>query len=340
MAHFSDLGFKYPDLVYHIWEYYTDKSLKTTSELDLSKLGIPTDIITIKSAFDFFITYKDNYSYNILDKNPDFSYNTIAKISDKLWEHGFLIKYDIGIPNLDGANSYYVGYKETGKCKELLSRYKNNKIIAYIFNSLVYGFKYIYKYNKENILPIYVRKDDKQLIGTCFKTIHGIVTAKHCITKCDSIEINGIKRESLVNCNILTKDNLDLVVIQPNTDYHKEEYLLTSDGFVLDEIMVMGYPNHCGFNNFVTATIGSIAAIEKSYLTKYDLMLLTSKVKGGNSGGPVFNEYGYVVGIVTETPNPDGEEYDQFGYGLAMPQYYIEEIVNSGQQIDERINFK
>jgi len=66
---------------------------------------------------------------------------------------------------------------------------------------------------------------------------------------------------------------------------------------------------------------------------------LTSKLKGGNSGGPVFNEEGYVVGIITEAPNPEGEEYDQFGYGLAMPQYYIQDIVNNGQLFCEKINF-
>jgi hypothetical protein len=77
-----------------------------------------------------------------------------------------------------------------------------------------------------------------------FKTFHGIVTAKHCISKTDSIEIGGIKKEVLTNCNILTKDNLDLVVIKPKTEYHNEEYLLTKNGNVLDEIMVMGYPSH------------------------------------------------------------------------------------------------
>ena len=166
------------------------------------------------------------------------------------------------------------------------------------------------------------------------------MTAKHCIKETNSIHIDGIKKEAFNNCYVLTKDNLDLVVIKLNTDYPLETFLSTSDCFVLDEIMVMGYPRHACFKNFVTATMGSIAAIEKPYLRDYELMLLTSKVKGGNSGGPVFNKEGYVVGIVTEAPKAEGEGYDQFGYGCAMPHYYIEEIVNSGHQIDEKIIFE
>jgi len=337
MLNFSDIWKKYPNLVYHIWDYFTDESILTNSEIDFSRYGIFEDLV-IKSTLDFVMDFSETYK---LDDGSHIDYKTIAKICDKLYEHNFFLKAVIGIVNLDEGNNYYYGYKNFGKGEQLLSRFNNNRnIISYIFNSLVYGFKYIYEYNKRNVLPLYVKKGDNQYTGTCFKTVHGLVTAKHCISKTDSIQIAGMNKDVFTNCSILTKDNLDIAVIQPNTEYQKEEYLLTSDGCVLDEIMVMGYPSHCGFDNFVTATKGSIAAIEESFLTKYDLMLLTSKLKGGNSGGPVFNEEGYVVGIITETPNPEGEGYDQFGYGLAMPQYYIEEIVKSGKQIDEKINFE
>jgi S1-C subfamily serine protease len=101
----------------------------------------------------------------------------------------------------------------------------------------------------------------------------------------------------------------------------------------------MGYPSHAGFGNFVTATLGAIAAVEESYLYKHELILLTSKVKGGNSGGPVINKRGYAVGIVTETPAAEGDAYDKFGYGLAIPIKYINEILMNGSKLEENINF-
>ena len=337
---FSNFGLKHPFLVYDIWDYFLDKTKKSTRKIPSHYPEIFEDM-GIKSAFDFFITFKDIYSINESDETSYISYKTVDKICNILCEHDYFLKQDMGIPSLDGGFNYYVGFKETGTNKKILSRHKDNKmVISYILNCVVYGFKYIYELNKKNVLPMYVKKNDSLYIGTCFKTVHGIVTAKHCISNTKSIQIGGITKEELFDCNILTKDNLDLVIIQLNKSINLENYILTSNCFILDEIMVMGYPSHSGFDNFITATIGSIAAIEKSYLTKYDLMLLTSKVKGGNSGGPVFNNQGYVVGVVTETPNPKGEGYDQFGYGLAMPQYYIEEIIKSGKKLDEKINFE
>jgi hypothetical protein len=39
MSHFSDFGFKYPYLVYNIWDYYTDKSKRTECKIDFSRFG-------------------------------------------------------------------------------------------------------------------------------------------------------------------------------------------------------------------------------------------------------------------------------------------------------------
>ena len=99
------------------------------------------------------------------------------------------------------------------------------------------------------------------------------------------------------------------------------------------------YPNHSGFGNFLTATTGQIAAIEKSYLCPaYELMLLTGKIKGGNSGGPVLDKQGNVIGIITETADPQGD-YDKFGYGMAIPSVYIKKILYHAEEFTEKINF-
>ncbi len=63
-------------------------------------------------------------------------------------------------------------------------------------------------------------------------------------------------------------------------------------------------------------------------------MLLTGKIKGGNSGGPVLNKNGKVVGIVTEIPKSEGD-YDKFGYGIAVPSSYLNQLV----EIDNNYHF-
>jgi len=330
MSQFYEFGLKYPYLVYDIWDFYCDNKINGMNSDIIKRNGINTEVFQPKCTLDFL----NNFSkvYQELDSSAPIQPWTIAKICDSLCEYRYLQKFETtGFNNIDKVTNFYYGNANKKVDKEVLSN---------IFNSVVFGFQYIYEHNKSNVLPIYAKKGDNQFIGTCFKTIHGIITAKHCVEKCDNIRIGNFDKESLENSIILSKDNLDLIVIQLKSNYDWKKCLFIEKGIVLDEIMVMGYPSHSGFDNFVTATKGSIAAIEKSYLTKYDLMLLTSKVKGGNSGGPVINTKGNVVGIVTETPISEGKNYDQFGYGLAMPQEYIEEIINSGQKYDKDIIFK
>jgi hypothetical protein len=330
MSQYYEFGLKYPYLVYDIWDFYCNNKISGIHSDIIKRKGINTDVFQPKCTLDFLNSFSNIYKE--LNSDVPIQPWTIAKICDKLCDHRYLQKFETaGFNNIDKVTNFYYGN---------INKKGDREILSNIFNSVVFGFQYIYDYNKNNVLPIYVKKGSNQFIGTCFKTIHGIITAKHCIANCDSIKIGNIDKMLLNNSIILSKDDLDLVVIQLKSEYDWKKCLFTEKGFVLDEIMVMGYPSHCGFNNFVTATKGSIAAIERSYLAKYNLMLLTSKVKGGNSGGPVINIEGKVVGIVTESSISEGENYDQFGYGLAMPQEYIEEVIKSGQKYNGDIIFE
>lgn len=57
-------------------------------------------------------------------------------------------------------------------------------------------------------------------------------------------------------------------------------------------------------------------------------------MKGGNSGSPVINEYGKVVGMVFEIPfdskaGSEGGRYDIMGFGICFPSKYIQELKNA-----------
>jgi serine protease Do len=113
----------------------------------------------------------------------------------------------------------------------------------------------------------------------------------------------------------------------------------------------MGFPPISGFdamlvsdithvNAFLKSSSGKIVAQDESYLDKEILYLFNARVKGGNSGSPLINKYGLVVGIVLQLAhdlqNPN--ELDKLGYGMALPAKSIwaiyqdsknEELVNS-----------
>ena len=68
-------------------------------------------------------------------------------------------------------------------------------------------------------------------------------------------------------------------------------------------------------------------------MSTLDFFVITARVKGGNSGSPVINRDGYVVGTVFQIPfdsqgGADGGRYDIMGYGICLPSKYIMDLIN------------
>lgn len=320
---------KYPELCIDIVNYFCDDKIHSMLYEILKKsLGDGLLAKSAKSTMDFAEHFREKYK-EIDEPDLILQPKTISKICNILCDLNILSKVQITGFNTIFDNDFYFGIK-----KEI----PNTITFQKYFNNRVYGFKYIYESYKKNVLPIYVCNKDKkeQHIGTCFKTNKGIVTAKHCLENQDYAQIPNMSADVLNNSQILTSPQIDLLLIIPPTNsYEFNDYVEFGTGEIIDEMMAMGYPNHAGFCDFLTATTGQIAAIEKSYLCGYELMLLTGKIKGGNSGGPVLNNKGEIIGIITETAEPLGD-YDKFGYGLAIPSKYIENLT---EIYDKKITF-
>lgn len=82
------------------------------------------------------------------------------------------------------------------------------------------------------------------------------------------------------------------------------------------------------------ASIGQIVAEVGSYMSKLDFFVITARVKGGNSGCPVINNEGYVVGTVFQIPfdsqgGSDGGRYDIMGYGICLPSKYVNDLIKN-----------
>jgi serine protease Do len=60
----------------------------------------------------------------------------------------------------------------------------------------------------------------------------------------------------------------------------------------------------------------------KSYLDNQNYLLISARVKGGNSGGPVINRRGEVVGLITGDLETSGKA-DWLGFAAAIPSTEI-----------------
>lgn len=246
-------------------------------------------------------------------------------------------------------------HKLLGTCDENTRYYASMGIFdnfdketaANILNCFCFGPRYIYKSYKDNVKLIRgVTLSGDPISGSCFICGDSIYTAAHCVRDVKNIEIDGFTKEEIKKAKVYISNDkgIDVAIIQNlNLDCYKKAFF--QDASVLDEVIVMGYPIIPCFQEFLTvekanissvgemrfaATEGSIAAIERSYLDKSTLMLVTAKIRGGNSGGPVINNHGFFVGITIQVPDYKDNKDDDLGYGVCLPYQTIKNAIEGG----------
>ena len=322
MEYFDNYDEKYPNLIIEIIEYFDSNN------------NVPVAIAD-KSVLGFCNQFKDGNRliYNVV---------IINRICKKLCECGYM-EHIRSMGGLGSNDNYMILLKN----KEIIYEKK----MMYYFNSIVYGFEYIYNTYKKIVVPLVCLKENGDYsVGSGFKYNNGIVTAKHCITDVKNLQIKGYLSSELEGKPIYVSDNNDLDLAFIETGKVEEPFLNFEDGKVLQEVLVMGYPKIPAFTDFLTAekavisckasarltpTLGTISAYGFEYLVKTEAMLITARIRGGNSGGPVINENGCLVGVACQIPdaNPQNGDYDDLGYGIAVPVSRLNEIIEKKPQI-------
>ena len=129
--------------------------------------------------------------------------------------------------------------------------------------------------------------------------------------------------------------NNDVAIIKIDASGLTPATLGDSDDLrVGDTVYAVGNPlgelNYSMSDGMVSATDRTITTSEGTS----NMFQLTAAVNEGNSGGPVYNIYGQVVGIVTARPNEEGAQ----GIGFAIPiddaVRIADDVINGGHQID------
>lgn len=117
--------------------------------------------------------------------------------------------------------------------------------------------------------------------------------------------------------------------------------------------MTIGYPPIPGFdafqlyeistiNNSYKFSNGQIIGKENSYLDGIEYLILNAKVKGGNSGSPVINYKGNVVGMVIQIPmdSEDAQKIDKLGYGIVTPFSEIRKYLTDAEKSGELVTYQ
>ena len=153
-----------------------------------------------------------------------------------------------------------------------------------------------------------------------------IVTNNHVIKDAQEIRIT-LHDNSIVNASVVGKDDkTDIALLQADLKGHDVSAAPFGDSDVLrvgDWVMAIGNP--FGLGGTVTAGIVSARKRDINAGPYDDFIQTDASINRGNSGGPMFNLRGEVIGINTAIFSPSG---GSVGIGFAIPSNMTKTVID------------
>jgi serine protease Do len=158
-----------------------------------------------------------------------------------------------------------------------------------------------------------------------------IVTNNHVIESADEIMIEFFSGEELPAEVIGTDPNTDIALLKVESD-DPLPFVPFGDSNaarVGDWVMAMGNPLGQGFS----VSAGIVSARGRALSGSYDDYIQTdAAINRGNSGGPLFNMDGEVIGVNTAILSPNG---GSIGIGFAMSSAVVVPVIDQLQEYGE-----
>ena len=179
--------------------------------------------------------------------------------------------------------------------------------------------------------PIPATTQSTEWSGTGFALKDGyVVTNYHVIDGANSIEIFGIKGDfnKSYTANVIASDkNNDLALLKISssdfTGFGTIPYgIATTTSDVGEDIYVLGYPLTSTMGDEIKLTNGIISS-KTGFQGDVSLYQISAPIQPGNSGGPLFNSKGNVIGVVSAKHT--GAE----NVGYAIKVSYLRNLVES-----------
>jgi serine protease Do len=158
-----------------------------------------------------------------------------------------------------------------------------------------------------------------------------VVTNNHVIAGADEIEVEFINGDIFPAKIVGTDANIDIAVLKIDAD-NPFDYVAFGNSDVArvgDWVMAMGNPLGQGFS----VSAGIISARNRELSGPYDDYIQTdAAINRGNSGGPLFNMDGEVIGVNTAIISPSG---GSIGLGFSMASNTVDPVVKQLKEYGE-----
>ncbi|ETX16190.1 serine protease [Roseivivax halodurans JCM 10272] len=158
-----------------------------------------------------------------------------------------------------------------------------------------------------------------------------VVTNNHVIENADEINIEFFSGRELPAEVVGTDPNTDIALLKVEAD-EALPFVNFGDSDAMrvgDWVLAMGNPLGQGFS----VSVGIVSASGRALSGSYDDYIQTdAAINRGNSGGPLFNMDGQVIGVNTAILSPTG---GSIGIGFAMSSNVVTRVVDQLQEYGE-----
>ncbi|MDP2040328.1 MAG: serine protease [Algoriphagus sp.] len=210
---------------------------------------------------------------------------------------------------------------------ELTSYLRENNLL----DNLIFGIQYIIeKYRNSTFLIEIGYKNGDKAGGTGFLINHSgnniIITNRHVIENAEVIK--AFSKETEIEILKIAKSRKSDLAFIYIPDLNLPHFFLNPEIKILEEIITIGFPYIPGTKlQFQVVHRGEINSIVEDYEGN-SLFLFSAKTSSGNSGSPVIDKYGSIVGIITK------ELFEKKSFTeMGKPPYYA--AINSSTIIEE-----
>ncbi len=158
-----------------------------------------------------------------------------------------------------------------------------------------------------------------------------IVTNRHVVEGAHEIMVY-LNDNTRLRATVLYQSRIDMAILQVH--YEKLLPAITwGDSTHLrpgDPVIAVGNPLGIG----TTVTAGIVSALDRDIKeTPYDSFIqIDAAINHGNSGGPLFNTAGEVIGINTALYSPGGPDSGSIGLGFAIPSSDAQFVIREWRQ--------
>ncbi len=158
-----------------------------------------------------------------------------------------------------------------------------------------------------------------------------VVTNNHVIEAADEIIVEFFSGKELEATVVGTDPNTDIALLKVETDGPLPfvNFGDSDTARVGDWVMAMGNPLGQGFS----VSVGIVSARNRELSGTYDDFIQTdAAINRGNSGGPLFNLDGEVIGVNTAILSPNG---GSIGIGFSMASNVVTRVVDQLKEFGE-----